>query len=90
MMDYQILPSLRKILRKLSKKDPSLYKAIRNKVEEIINCSNIATYKNLKKPLQKYQRIHITGSFVLIFSYDKHNDKVTFADFDHIDRVYKK
>ncbi|MFT4310334.1 MAG: addiction module toxin RelE [Candidatus Woesearchaeota archaeon] len=89
-MDFEILPSLQKILKKLSKKDSLLYNAIRNKIEEILHCTDITTYKHLRKPLQTYQGIHITGSFVLLFKYNKQKDSVIFTDFDHIDRVYDK
>lgn len=34
------------------------------------------------------KRIHI-GHFVLIFQFDKTNNKINFDDFDHNDKIYK-
>ena len=89
MTSYQIKPSLRKILNKLSKKDKETYEQILNKIDEIINCENIDHYKNLRKPLQHLKRVHIKSSFVLTFKYIESEDKVVFYNFDHRDNIYK-
>jgi hypothetical protein len=73
-MDYELHDGLTKILYKLSLKDPALYTAIRNKVEEIKNNEYLEHYKNLKKPLQEYKRDHITEQFVLLFRVNKQNN----------------
>ncbi len=52
MRSYEIKPSLRKILKKVSKKDKAAYEQILKKIEEIIDSQDIDHYKNLKKPLQ--------------------------------------
>lgn len=90
MREFDIEKKLHEILKKLSKKDRLRYEIIWKKINEIINSFGIDHYKNLKTPLQEFKRIHIDKSFVLIFKYDKANDKVIFYDFDHHDKIYKK
>ncbi len=89
MYEYEILPSLQKILNKLSKKDKNLYERVLKKIEEIINSSSVEHYKNLRYDLKDYKRVQI-GHFVLVFKFDKTNNKIIFADFDHHDNIYKK
>ena len=86
---YKLSKNLERILSKLSKKDKVAYEQILKKIDEIINCNNPEAYKNLREPLQNFKRIHIKKSFVLVFSYDKQNNLVKFAHYDHHDNVYK-
>ena len=90
MRKQDIKPSLRDILKKLSKKDKDAYKQILNKIEEIINCKDPEHYKNLRNPLQRFKSVHIKKSFVLVFSYDKQKDLLYFTDYDHHDNIYGK
>ncbi len=83
-MEYEIHPELDAILNKLAKKDPVQLERVLNKIEEIIVSKQ--HYKNLRKPLQKYKRVHI-GSFVLIFR-EKQN-VICFRYFDHHDKIYR-
>jgi len=85
-MKYEIHPDLDKILSKLSKKDKVQFEAILKKINEVINSENIEHYKNLKKPLQKYKRVHVYSSFVLLFRIDE--DKIIFRYYDHHDNIY--
>lgn len=85
-MNYEIHPDLDKILAKFSKKDKVQYEAILNKIEEIINCKDINHYKNLRRPLQRYKRVQIYKSFVLLFRQE--GDKIIFRYYDHHDNVY--
>jgi len=85
MINYEIKPSLIKILNKISKKDKSLYEQVLNKIDEIINCENINHYKNLRKPLQYLKRVRIS-SFVLVFQFK--DDKIIFEDLQHHDKIY--
>ena len=66
MYSFEIKPTLKKILKKLSKKDKSLYGQVLKKIEEIINCYNVEVYKNLRYGMRESKRIHV-GHFVLIF-----------------------
>src|SRR3989339_575870 len=43
-----------------------------------------------KGNLNKFKRVHIDGSFVLSFKYDKTQDKIIFYDLDHHDKIYLK
>lgn len=46
--------------------------------------------KNLRRPLQRWKRVHIDGSFVLCFSVDDEEKTITLEDFDHHDRIYRR
>lgn len=90
MRKFDIEKELHNILKKLFKKDKVKYDRIWNKINEIINISDVEHYKNLRAPLQHFKSVHIEKSFVLVFKYDKTNNKVIFYDFDHHDIIYKK
>jgi len=89
MREFSIEDNLKKTLKKLAIKDKATYDAFIDKVNEILNCKDVDHYKNLKKPLQGFKRIHIKGPFVLVFKYIKSEDKVVFYDLDHHDKIYK-
>ena len=90
MREFEIELNLRKILSKLFKKEKRRYDILMSKIEEILTCENVEHYKNLRKPLQRFKRVHINSNFVLAFKYDKTQDRVIFYDFDHHDKIYKK
>ena len=79
---------LKKILKKLSKKDKQLYEQVLKKINEIINSYNIESYKNLRHNLKDFKRVHV-GHFVLVFKFDKSINKIFFEDFDHHDNIYE-
>ncbi|MDP4039233.1 MAG: addiction module toxin RelE [Candidatus Pacearchaeota archaeon] len=89
MHKFEIEEKLHQILKKLFKKDKKRYEITWKKINEVINSSDIEHYKNLKFPMNKFKRVHIDKSFILIFKYDKTNDKVKFYDLDHHDKIYK-
>ena len=84
---YTTSKNLDRILRKLQKKDKQLYENLMNKMNEVMNNSDIEHYKNLRHDLKEYKRVHV-GSFVLIFKYDKEKNLIYFNDFDHHDEIY--
>ncbi|HLD38253.1 MAG TPA: addiction module toxin RelE [Candidatus Nanoarchaeia archaeon] len=88
MREFETKPELEKILKKLIKKDKKLYEQIIKKIQEIIGCYDIEHYKNLRYNMKDSKRVHI-GHFVLIFSYDKKRNFVSFEYFDHHDNIYK-
>jgi len=92
MFGYHITLILRKKLQKLSKKDPVLTKIFKKKLMEIIkhNKKTIDTYKNLKKPSNKFKRIHLTDNYILIFKVFKKEKHIIFVDIAHRDNIYKK
>lgn len=89
MYNYEIKPTLKIILNKLSKKNKTLYEQILKKIEEIINSENVEHYKNLKYDLKDFKGVH-AGHFVLVFKYDKKSGLISFEDFDHHDKIYLK
>ena len=89
MLEFSIEENLQKKLSKLSKKDKVIYSSVMKKFDEILTCDNVSHYKNLKKPLQDFKRVHIKRSFVLIFKYIETEDKIVFFELDHHDNIYK-
>ena len=87
MHKFRFEKELEKTLAKIERKNKSLYIQIKNKINEIINSYNIETYKHLRHNMKDSQRVHV-GHFVLVFSYDKKNDLVSFEDFAHHDDIY--
>ena len=64
-----------------------MLKLIEKKVQEIFD--NPYRFKSLKRPLQNKRRVHISGSFVLIYEINEDEKMVTLLDFDHHDNFYK-
>ena len=90
MREFSIEINLKRLLNKLIKKDRAMYNMLWNKIKEILTCKDVNHYKNLRRPLQEYKRVHIKSSFVLIFKYIESEDKVIFFDFDHHDNIYRR
>ncbi len=88
MREFFLSKKLERTLKKLNNKDKLLLERTYAKIDEIVKCYDIENYKNLKKPLQEYKRVHV-GSFVLLFRYDKKKEIVYFEDLDHHDFIYK-
>ena len=88
MREFSIEENLKKKIKKISKKDRSMYRFIMKKFEEILTCDDIDHYKNLKRPLQDFKRVHVRSSFVLTFKYIRSNDKIVFYELDHHDNIY--
>ena len=80
---------LLEVMRKLSKKDKSLYEQLLNKLNEIKHCYDIEHYKNLRGNMKDSKRVQV-GHFVLVFQYNKTTNTINFDDFDHHDKIYKK
>ena len=87
MYSYEYSEKLKKILKKLFKKDKQLYQRVMKKIKEVINSSDVEHYKNLRHNMKDSKRVHI-GHFVLVFQHDKENDLLKFDDFDHHDKIY--
>ncbi len=88
MRKFSIEVTLKKTISKLSKRDKAMYNSLMNKMNEILTCQDVTHYKNLRRPLEEYKRVHIKGSFVLLFKYISSEDKIVFYDFDHHDKIY--
>lgn len=91
MFDYDLSDLLTRKLKKLSKKDKVLTIIFRKKLREVIsnNKLTIDRYKNLKKPLQDFKRIHLTDNFILLFQVSKKDNHIMFTYIKHWDRAYK-
>ena len=87
MYKLAIKANLDKKFKKLKKKDREMLVMIDRKVQEILD--NPYRFKPLRKPLQNKRRVHIGGSFVLIYEVNEDEKKVTLHDFDHHDNIYK-
>ena len=85
---YKYSDKLKKILKKLSKKNKQLYEQVLKKIDEIVNSDNIEAYKNLRYNIKDCKRVHV-GHFVLVFNFDDHKNLISFEDFDHHDNIYK-
>ena len=86
--EYKTSKEFDRLLVKLQKKDKQLYENLLNKMNEILNITDIAHYKNLRYDLKEFKRAHV-GHFVLVFKFDKTSGIVFFSDFDHHDKIYK-
>ncbi len=87
MYSLAIKPELDRKLAKLVKKNKKQYEIIMKKVKEVLQSPQ--RYKNLRKPLQNWKRVHIDKSFILAFSVNENKRLVTLEDYDHHDKIYK-
>ena len=88
MYRYKVKPKLKRILKKLFKKDREAYERVMDKIEEVITSSDVEHYKNLRYNLKEFKRVQI-GSSVLIFKFDKSNKIIDFDNYDHHDKIYR-
>ena len=88
MYKYSFSKNLLKTLQKISKKDIGAYSNITKKIKEICSSQDINRYKNLKKPLENYKRVHVNTHFVLLFRIE--GNVIIFEDYDHHDIIYTK
>lgn len=89
MREFEIKPELYKKMCRLSKKDKKAYEVLTKKIQEIICSADIEHYKNLRYDLKDSKRVHL-GHFVLVFSYDRAKNTLSFEDYDHHDNIYLK
>ena len=87
MYKLAVKESLDRKFKKLGKKDREMLLLIHKKDQQILD--NPYRFKPLKKPLQNKRRVHIGGSFVLIYEISEEEKLVTLAEFDHHDSIYK-
>lgn len=79
-------PQIERMLKSLKKKNPDLFRAVESRIIKILY--NPALGKPLRNVLRNRRRVHIEGSFVLV--YEIVGTEVRLLDFDHHDKVYKK
>jgi len=92
MFSFNLSDELKLILKKLSKKDSKRAKILNKKIKEIISCDEktIHHYKNLKRELKNYKRVHIDSSFILFFQVYKKEKHILFVSLEHHDDAYKR
>jgi len=57
------------------------------KIDEILTCSDINHYKNLKYNFKKYKRVHINDSYLILFFGS--NNVIYFVDYEHHNKIYR-
>jgi len=82
----EVAEDLDKRFAKLAKRDRVLFEALAKKIQAIRE--NPHHFKPLRAPLQNKRRVHIGGSFVLIFSIDEEKNNVRLLEFEHHDNAY--
>ncbi len=82
-----IKESLDKKFKKLTKKDPEMMQLIERKTQDIVEEPH--RFKPLRKPPQNKRRVHVGGSFVLVYEINEEQRIVTLLEFDHHDNIYK-
>ena len=89
MYSKEYMPKFKKKVNKV--KDKKGRQNIWNKINEVVTTVEINPdhYKNLHNPLQEYKRVHVNGSYVILFVVDEVNKKVTFYNYAHHDDIYK-
>ena len=87
MYKLAVKESLDRKFKKLRKKDRETLLLIHKKVQQILD--NPYRFKPLRKPLQHKRRVHIGGSFVLIYEVNEEEKLVALVEFEHHDSVYK-
>lgn len=82
-----IKEGLDKKFKKLQKKNKEMLRLVDRKVQDIL--ADPYRFKPLKKPLQNKRRVHVGGSFVLVYEANEKEKLVTLMDFDHHDNIYE-
>ena len=88
-MASELKRSRQHIVEELKKQEKVADDQVVQTIEEIVQ-SDPDSYKNLRNDLKPFKRVHIKGSFVSIFKYDKERQLISFFDYGHHDSIYKK
>jgi YafQ family addiction module toxin component len=84
----RIKSNLIKAFEKIAKRDPVQYEAIQRKIKQILLDPH--HYKPLSGTMKNKFRVHIMGSFVLVFAIIENEQAVELWDYDHHDAIYQK
>ncbi len=85
--NLQVKKHVDKIFAKMGRKDQYNLEKIYQKLEEV--CANPEQFKPLRAPMQNLRRVHVSGSFVIIYSVDREAHAVWVEDFEHHDKIYQ-
>lgn len=83
---HEVSPEFEQDYRKLCAKNAGFRAAVDKKVGQIL--LNPLRYKPLRAPLQGVRRVHVGGSFVLLFEPDSKRSLVRFLRLAHHDEAY--
>jgi YafQ family addiction module toxin component len=86
MYRLEVAKDVDKRFSKLAAKDPELLRHVHKKIEEIRQFPY--HFKPLKRPLQNKRRVHVGGSFVLMYDVDEALKTVRVLAFEHHDDAY--
>ena len=82
----EVSPEFERDYRKLCGRDAAFRKAVDKKVEQIL--LQPSHYKPLRAPLQGLRRVHVGGSFVLLFEPIANRNVVRLLRLAHHDEAY--
>ena len=82
----EVSPEFERDYRKTCARNAGFKRAVDNKVQQIL--SSPLHYKPLRAPLQGKRRVHVGGSFVLIFEADEQAQVVRLLRLAHHDDAY--
>lgn len=87
MYQLAIKDGLDKKFKKLQQKNKDLLRLVNRKIQDVLVDPH--HFKPLRKPMQNRRRVHVGGSFVLVYEVNEQENLVTLLDFDHHDNVYE-
>lgn len=82
----EVSPEFEREYRKLCGKNAAFRKAVNKKIDQIVE--QPMHYKPLRAPLQGVRRVHVAGSFVLLFEPDPKPKVVRLLRLAHHDEAY--
>ena len=80
------MPPCEEAMRKKCRKNKPMQGALDKKIAQILE--NPKMFKPLGAPLEGCRRVHIMGSFVLMYDIDDKRNIVTLLKFGHHDEIY--
>lgn len=78
--------NFQRVMRNLQKKNPTLVQSLVTRFPKLTRNPELG--KPLRNSLRNFRRMHVEGSFVLL--YEIRMSEVHLMDFDHHDKIYKK
>lgn len=91
MYSIEFDPEFKEELDDLGQVNPDDHDVIIRKIKDIAKALewNSNHHKNLRKPLNKFKRVHVNDHFVLVFRVNQWNKTVCFIAYGHHDDIYK-
>jgi YafQ family addiction module toxin component len=83
----ELSPDFERDYAKLCGRNAGFRRAVDRKIEQILR--DPLHYKPLRGPLQGFRRVHVVGSYVLIFQPIEASEVVRFVTLAHHDHAYR-